>query len=83
MASRRSKSSGKGAVEGRAAKGKAKKEPRQKKAKVRTIEAEGEDDGESAPGMSVEDGIVYTTTFLLIGAIVLAFMAMSAFPAVN
>ena len=80
MASRRSKASAKGAKGGESRKSK-KKEPRQKKAKVRTIEEGAED--EAPAGLSVEGGIVYTTTFLLIGAIVLAFMALSAFPAVN
>jgi hypothetical protein len=55
---------------GRAA---APKQPRAKKAEVRTVDEDGIE--EVKGGLSFDDGIVLTTTLALIGAIVLVVMA--------
>lgn len=52
---------------------KATKEPKAKKAEVRTVDQDGVEVVEG--GMSFEDGIVLTTTVLLIAAVVLAYFA--------
>ena len=58
--------------------GRSAKPARAKKAEVRNVDADGIEEVKS--GLSFEEGIVLTTTLLLIGCVVLVSMALGRYP---